>query len=95
MKQIQNIMDYFRNSDIQTIADIKVVEVRDYKKRINDLPKSDVLKFILEDESWIAVRPSGTEAKIKFYFGCNGENQELVDDKLDLIMEYIIKRVNV
>ena len=95
MKQIQNIMDYFRNSDIQTIADIKVVEVRDYKKGINDLPKSDVLKFILEDESWIAVRPSGTEAKIKFYFGCNGENQELVDDKLDLIMEYIIKRVNV
>ena len=95
MKQIQNIMDYFRTSDIQTIADIKVAEVRDYKKGINDLPKSDVLKFILEDESWIAVRPSGTEAKIKFYFGCNGENQELVDDKLDLIMEYIIKRVNV
>ena len=95
MKQIQNIMDYFRTSDIQTIADIKVAEVRDYKKGINDLPKSDVLKFILEDESWIAVRPSGTEAKIKFYFGCNGENQGLVDDKLDLIMEYIIKMVNV
>lgn len=94
MKQIQNIMDYFRNSDIQTIADIKVVEVRDYKKGINDLPKSDVLKFILEDESWIAVRPSGTEPKIKFYFGCNGENKELVDDKLDKIIEDILKRVN-
>ena len=94
MKQIQNIMDYFRNSDIQTIADIKVVEVRDYKKGINDLPKSDVLKFILEDESWIAVRPSGTEPKIKFYFGYNGENKELVDDKLDKIIEDILKRVN-
>ena len=94
MKQIENIMDYFRNSDIQTIADIKVVEVRDYKKGINDLPKSDVLKFILEDESWIAVRPSGTEPKIKFYFGCNGENKELVDDKLDKIIEDILKRVN-
>ena len=94
MKQIQNIMDYFRNSDIQTIADIKVVEVRDYKKGINDLPKSDVLKFILEDESWIAVRPSGTEPKIKFYFGCNGENKELVDDKLDKIIEDILKKVN-
>lgn len=94
MKQIQNIMDYFRNSDIQTIADIKVVEVRDYKKGINDLPKSDVLKFILEDESWIAIRPSGTEPKIKFYFGCNGENKELVDDKLEKIIEYILKRVN-
>ncbi len=94
MKQIQNIMDYFRNSDIQTIADIKVAEVRDYKKGINDLPKSDVLKFILEDESWIAVRPSGTEPKIKFYFGCNGENKELVNDKLDKIIEDILKRVN-
>ena len=94
MKQIQNIMDYFRTSDIQTIADIKVAEVRDYKKGINDLPKSDVLKFILEDESWIAVRPSGTEPKIKFYFGCNGENKELVDDKLDKIIEDILKRVN-
>ena len=94
MKQIQNIMDYFSNSDIQTIADIKVVEVRDYKKGINDLPKSDVLKFILEDESWIAVRPSGTEPKIKFYFGCNGDNQEIVDEKLDRIIENIIKRVN-
>ena len=66
----------------------KDTEVRDYKKGINDLPKSDVLKFILEDESWIAVRPSGTEAKIKFYFGCNGENQGLVDDKLDLITRH-------
>ena len=94
MKQIQNIMDYFRTSDIQTIADIKVAEVRDYKKGINDLPKSDVLKFILEDESWIAVRPSGTEPKIKFYFGCNGENKELVNDKLDKIIEDILKRVN-
>ena len=94
MKQIQNIMDYFRNSDIQTIADIKVAEVGDYKKGINDLPKSDVLKFILEDESWIAVRPSGTEPKIKFYFGCNGENKELVNDKLDKIIEDILKRVN-
>ena len=94
MRQIQNIMDYFRNSDIKTIANIKVDEVRDYKKGINDLPKSDVLKFILEDESWIAVRPSGTEPKIKFYFGCNGENKELVDDKLDKIIEDILKRVN-
>lgn len=94
MKQIQNIMDYFRNSDIQTIADIKVVEVRDYKKGINDLPKSDVLKFVLEDGSWIAVRPSGTEPKIKFYFGCNGDNQEIVDEKLNSIIDDITNRVN-
>ena len=85
MKQIQNIMNSFRISDIASIADIKVSEIRDYKKGINDLPKSDVLKFI----SWIAVRPSGTEPKIKFYFGCNGEEPGLIDHKLKLIIEYI------
>ena len=94
MKQIQNIMNSFRNSGIDSIADIKVNEIRDYKKGINDLPKSDVLKFVLEDGSWIAVRPSGTEPKIKFYFGCNGDNQEIVDDKLDRIIEDITNRVN-
>ena len=94
MKQIQNIMNSFRTSDIASIADIKVSEVRDYKKGINDLPKSDVLKFVLEDGSWIAVRPSGTEPKIKFYFGCNGDNQEIVDEKLDRIIEDITNRVN-
>lgn len=95
MKQIRNIMNSFRTSDIVSIADIKVSEIRDYKKGINDLPKSDVLKFVLEDGSWIAVRPSGTEPKIKFYFGCNGDNQEIVDEKLDnRIIEDITNRVN-
>lgn len=95
MKQIQNIMNSFRTSDIDEIANIKVSEIRDYKEGINDLPKSDVLKFVLEDGSWIAVRPSGTEPKIKFYFGCNGDNQEIVDYKLKLIIEDITKRVNI
>lgn len=94
MKQIQNIMNSFRNSEITSIADIKVNEIRDYKKGIENLPKSDVLKFILEDGSWIAVRPSGTEPKIKFYFGCNGDNQAIVDKKLDRIIEDITNRVN-
>ena len=94
MKQIQNIMNSFRTSDIASIADIKVSEIRDYKEGINNLPKSDVLKFVLEDGSWIAVRPSGTEPKIKFYFGCNGDNQEIVDEKLDRIIEDITNRVN-
>ena len=94
MKQIQNIMNNFRTSEITSIANIKVDEIRDYKKGIDDLPKSDVLKFILEDGSWIAVRPSGTEPKIKFYFGCNGDNQEIVDEKLDSIIEDITNRVD-
>ncbi|WP_278548727.1 phospho-sugar mutase [Paraclostridium bifermentans] len=87
MEQIKSIMSYFRNTEVDEIADIKVIEIKDYKNGIDDLPKSDVLKFILEDGTWIAVRPSGTEPKIKFYFGCNGENKVEVDNKLEKVKE--------
>lgn len=89
MEQIKSIMSYFRNTEVDEIADIKVIEIKDYKNGIDDLPKSDVLKFILEDGTWIAVRPSGTEPKIKFYFGCNGENKVEVDNKLENIINEI------
>ncbi|RDY27452.1 phospho-sugar mutase [Romboutsia weinsteinii] len=89
MEQIKRIMNYFRNSKISKIANIDVKELLDYKLGVNNLPKSDVLKFLLEDGSWIAVRPSGTEPKIKFYFGCNGDNQLEVDNKLEKIMNEI------
>ncbi|WP_025162166.1 phospho-sugar mutase [Paraclostridium bifermentans] len=87
MEQIKSIMSYFRNTEVDEIADIKVIEIKDYKNGIDDLPKSDVLKFILEDGTWIAVRPSGTEPKIKFYFGCNGENKVEVDNKFKKVTE--------
>lgn len=93
MEKIKSIMSHFRNANIEEIADIKVEELRDYKEGISDLPKSDVLKFILEDNSWIAIRPSGTEPKIKFYFGCNGEEKIEVDSKLNSIMEFITNTV--
>lgn len=89
MEQIKSIMNTFRTSKIEEIAGIKVVELKDYSQGIDNLPKSDVLKFILEDNSWIAVRPSGTEPKIKFYYGCNGADKEVVDNKLEEIMKYI------
>ena len=90
MEQIKSIMNYFRNSEINEIAGIKVESMKDYKAGIDNLPKSDVLKFILADGSWIAVRPSGTEPKIKFYFGCNGDNAADADNKLEKIMANII-----
>ena len=95
MEQIKAIMSHFRNANIEQIADIKVEALKDYKTGIENLPKSDVLKFILEDGSWIAVRPSGTEPKIKFYFGCNGDNQSEVDNKLEKIMEDITSMIAV
>ena len=89
MEQIKYIMNTFRTSNIEEIAGIKVAELKDYSKGIDSLPKSDVLKFILEDNSWIAVRPSGTEPKIKFYYGCNGSDKEVVDNKLGEIMKFV------
>ena len=89
MEQIKYIMNTFRTSNIEEIAGIKVAELKDYSKGIDSLPKSDVLKFILEDNSWIAVRPSGTEPKIKFYYGCNGADKEVVDNKLEEIIKFV------
>lgn len=89
MKKIDAIMDYFRCYNLPSIYDINIVNIIDYKKGINDLPKSNVLKFILEDESWIAIRPSGTEPKIKFYFGVKSDSLEKSNTKLKNIISYI------
>lgn len=89
MKKIDTIMDYFRCYNLPSISDINIVNIIDYKKGINDLPKSNVLKFILEDESWIAIRPSGTEPKIKFYFGVKSYSLEKSNTKLKNIISCI------
>lgn len=91
MEKIKSIMNYFRNSNIESIGGLKVNEIKDYSKGVAGLPKSDVLKFILEDNSWLAIRPSGTEPKIKFYFGCNGKDKNTVDCKIDCIINEIIE----
>ena len=73
------MIDY-RNQPPEFINQLKVVKIKDYllrketdilngKETVIDLPESDVLQFILADGSKISVRPSGTEPKIKFYFG--------------------------
>ena len=56
------------------------------------LPKSDVLKFIFTDESWIAIRPSGTEPKIKIYYSIKGTNQQHATTRLENYQK-IIKEI--
>ena len=58
IKKIKEMMLYFRSVKIDNVADVKVDKILDYKDGVDDLPKSDVLKFLLEDGSWIAIRPS-------------------------------------
>ena len=89
LAKIKELMEYFTNAQITNIGDINVAQILDYKKGIDNLPTADVLKFMLEDGSWIAIRPSGTEPKIKFYFGCNAESERQVDEKINKLVEAI------
>ena len=73
--KIKEIITYFRENDIKEFNNTKVVDLKDYQKGIDDLPKSNVLKYFLEDASWIAVRPSGTEPKLKFYVAVKGQDE--------------------
>ena len=67
--EIKAMMERFRQDPPAGLGNEKVVEVRDYKKGYAGLPSSDVLQFFTEKGSKVTVRPSGTEPKIKFYFG--------------------------
>ena len=82
LNKIQEIISYFRENDIESINNTKVVDLKDYQKGIDNLPKANVLKYFLEDESWIAIRPSGTEPKLKFYIAVKGSTEEEANNKL-------------
>lgn len=75
LAKIADIMAALRVKDVQEILP-DIGEIRDYAKGIDGLPAENVLKFILKDHSWIAVRPSGTEPKIKVYCSLKGKDEE-------------------
>ncbi len=85
--KIKEIMEKYRNSDMESFAGLKCIAVRDYniseRRTIGssqvesiDLPKANVMYYELENNAWFAIRPSGNEPKIKFYFGVNEESLE-------------------
>lgn len=73
--KMQSIMQIFRTG-IKEFGSKKVIKLLDYASGLNDLPKSNVLKFLLEDNCSIVVRPSGTEPKLKIYISVSAENKE-------------------
>lgn len=96
VQKIKYIMETLRKDSPNEVSGVKVVEARDYKASVTknlvtgkeekiELPVSDVLYYVLEDESWFCIRPSGTEPKIKVYFGVNGNTSEEADDKLNKV----------
>ena len=92
LEKIQNIMQTLRNNPPAQIGSYKVLKARDYQlDTIKDLatgevtdtglPKSNVLYYELTDDAWLCVRPSGTEPKVKFYYGIKGTSLEDADAK--------------
>lgn len=104
-KQIEDLLVDFRENPPVSVAGQAIVSIEDYQisertqvesKQIEAiiLPKSNVLKYFLADGSWFCVRPSGTEPKVKFYFGVNGDDVETTKAKLAKIETETMNRVN-
>lgn len=104
-EKINKTIDYIRCSMDSSIENIKIVKKMDYKmgiqkdmvngeeNRIN-LPKSNVLKFVFEDESWFVVRPSGTEPKIKIYISVKGSSFEGAQKKYEKFKKNVVNIIN-
>lgn len=86
-EKIQNLMTYFRNTGKDLFDGIE--EVVDFSTGIRDLPKENVLKYIWNDGSWMAIRPSGTEPKIKIYYSIVDEDKNNAQRRLKNIREKI------
>ena len=91
-EKIQNLMVEFRNKGTALLPDIK--EIVDFKDGIRDLPKENVLKYIFNDGSWMAVRPSGTEPKIKVYYSIVDPDKSKAKARLEEIRQTISSIIN-
>lgn len=105
IENMKKIMDTLRKDAPSEIAGVKVTETRDYledkivdvatgKVSSTNLPKSNVLYFTLADDTWFCVRPSGTEPKIKIYFGTKADTVENAEKKIATAQDGIMKVVN-
>ena len=105
LAKIQEIMDTLRKNPPPQVGDYKVTSFRDYKEdKITNLetkevcptglPKSNVLYFDMTDDAWLCVRPSGTEPKVKFYYGIKGTSLEDADAKSEKLGEEVLAMID-
>lgn len=104
-EKIAKCIDSLRNEELKEVNGVKVNVKYDYKLSIEEniqsgdkkeinLPKSNVLKFVLENGSWFVVRPSGTEPKMKAYIAVQGNGLKDADNKLESFKSEVIKLIN-
>ena len=105
LQKIQEIMTTLRQNPPAEFAGHKVTAVRDYKldeitdlatgeKKPTGLPNSNVLYYELTDDAWVCVRPSGTEPKVKFYYGVKGSSLADADEKSDAMGKAVLEMVD-
>lgn len=86
-EKIQNLMSYFREKGTSLFDGAE--KITDYSLGVGDLPKENVLKYVWNDGSWIAIRPSGTEPKIKVYYSVRDEDKSAAESRLAQIKNVI------
>lgn len=105
LQKIQEILETLRKNPPTEVGGYKVLKSRDYQAdTIKDaatgevtttgLPKSNVLYYDLTDDAWLCVRPSGTEPKVKFYYGIKGTSLEEADEKSAKLGEEVLAMIN-
>ena len=105
LQKIQEILETLRKNPPLEVGGYKVLKVRDYQAdTIKDvatgdvaqtgLPKSNVLYYDLTDDAWLCVRPSGTEPKVKFYYGIKGSSLKDADEKSSKLGEEVLSMIN-
>ena len=105
LAKIQNILETLRKEPPVQIGDYKVLKARDYKQdTVKDLvtgevtatglPSSNVLYYDLNDDAWVCVRPSGTEPKIKFYYGIKGTSLQDADEKAATLGKTVLAMID-
>ena len=104
VSQIQGIMEKLRANPPKEINGVKAVTLKDFELQAETniatgakteikLPKSNVIQVILEDGTYITARPSGTEPKIKYYFGVNAKTESLVEEKMESMKKAFVEIV--
>lgn len=93
-ERIKRMMVDFRENPLVSLGELTHDRTEDYLKGVGDIPKSNVLKFFFQDGSWYAIRPSGTEPKIKVYMSVVGKDEKDALEKIRLITDATEKKMD-
>ena len=104
LEKIQTILETLRKDTPKSIGGYEVLKARDYKKdtivdqktgetTVTGLPSSNVLYYELENDAWVCVRPSGTEPKVKFYYGVKGSSLADADEKSESLGKEVLDMI--